>query len=65
MFGFKEVKTREKNLFVSKSEKSKAISKVERDSLGRITKIVMDTNNPNAFNFESPNEVFEVAEQVQ
>ena len=61
MFGFKEIKSHEKNLFVSKSEKSKAISKVERDSLGRITKIVMNTDDPNAFNFESPNEVFEVA----
>ena len=62
MFGFKEIKSHEKNLFaVSKSEKSKAISKVERDSIGRITKIVMDTNNLNAFDFESPNEVFEVA----
>ena len=61
MFGFREIKSYEKNLFVSKSEKSKAISKVERDSLGRITKIVMDTNNPDSFNFESPNEVFEVA----
>lgn len=62
MLGFREIKSHEKNLFVSKSEKSAAISKVERDSLGRITKIVMDTNNPNAFNFESPNEVLEVAE---
>ena len=60
MFGFKEVKTREKNLFVG-SNKSAAIKSVERDSLGRISKIVMDTNNPLAFDFESLNEVFEVA----
>lgn len=64
MFGFREIKTCEKNLFVSKSEKSKAIKSVERDSLGRIIKIVMDTNNHNAFNFESPNEVLEVAEHL-
>lgn len=64
MFGFREIKSNEKNLFVSKSEKSKAISKVERDSLGRITKIVMNTDDPNAFNFESPNEVLEVAEHL-
>ena len=61
MFGFREIKSHEKNLFVSKSEKSKAIKSVERDHLGRIIKIVMDTNNHNAFNFESPNEVLEVA----
>lgn len=61
MFGFREIKSHEKNLFVSKSEKSKAIKSVERDSLGRIIKIVMDTNNHNAFNFKSPNEVLEVA----
>ena len=61
MFGFREIKSHEKNLFASKSEKSKAIKSVERDSLGRIIKIVMDTNNHNAFNFESPNEVLEVA----
>lgn len=61
MFGFREIKSHEKNLFVSKSEKSKAIKSVERDHLGRIIKIVMDTNNNNAFNFESPNEVLEVA----
>ena len=64
MFGFREIKSNEKNLFVSKSEKSKAISKVERDSLGRITKIVINTDDPNAFNFESPNEVLEVAEHL-
>lgn len=60
MFGFREIKSHEKNLFVSKSEKSKAIKSVERDHLGRIIKIVIDTNNKNAFNFESPNEVLEV-----
>lgn len=64
MFGFREVKSNEKNLFVSKSEKSKAIKSVERDNLGRIVKIVMDTNNHNAFNFVSPNEVLEVAEHL-
>ena len=64
MFGFREIKSNEKNLFVSKSEKSKAIKFVERDNLGRIVKIVMDTNNHNAFNFESPNEVLEVAEHL-
>ena len=61
MFGFREIKSNEKNLFVSKSEKSKAIKSVERDNLGRIIKIVIDTNNHNAFNFVSPNEVLEVA----
>ena len=61
---FREIKSREKNLFVSKSEKSKAISKVERDSLGRITKIMMNADEPNAFNFESLNEVLEVAEHI-
>ena len=64
MFGFREIKSHEKNLFVSKSEKSKAIKSVERDHLGRIIKIVMDTNNNNAFNFVSPNEVLEVAEHL-
>ena len=64
MFGFSEIKSNEKNLFVSKSEKSKAIKSVERDNLGRIIKIVIDTNNHNAFNFESPNEVLEVAEHL-
>ena len=64
MFGFREIKSNEKNLFVSKSEKSKAIKSVERDNLGRIVKIVMDTNNHNAFNFVSPNEVLEVAEHL-
>lgn len=67
MFGFKEIKSHEKNLFASAGaagDKSTAIKSVERDSLGRITKIVMDTNNPNAFNFESPNEVFEVAKHL-
>ncbi len=61
MFGFKEIKSHEKNLFASAGDKSTAIKSVERDSLGRITKIVMNTDDPNAFNFESPNEVFEVA----
>ena len=64
MFGFREIKSREKNLFAQKSEKSKAIKSVERDHFGRIIKIVMDTNNHNAFNFESPNEVLEVAEHI-
>ena len=64
MFGFREIKSNEKNLFVSKYEKSKAIKSVERDNLGRIIKIVIDTNNHNAFNFESPNEVLEVAEHL-
>ena len=64
MFGFREIKSNEKNLFVSKSEKSKAIKSVERDHLGRIIKIVMDTNNDSAFNFVSPNEVLEVAEHL-
>ena len=67
MAGFREiveVKPHEKNLFKknpNQTNKASAIKTVERDSLGRITKIVLDTDNPNAFNFESPNEVFEVA----
>ena len=65
MFSFREIKSREKNLFASKSEKSKAIKSVERDHLGRIIKIVMDTNNRDAFNFVSPNEVLEVAEHTK
>jgi len=57
-----EVKPYEKNL--NKSSKSTTIKTVERDSLGRITKIVMNADDPNAFNFESLNEVLEVAEHI-
>lgn len=40
-----------------------AIKSVERDALGRVTKIEIDTDNPEAFNFESVNAVYEAAKQ--
>lgn len=43
--------------------KPDAIKSVERDALGRVTKIEIDTDHPEAFNFESVNAVYEAAKQ--
>lgn len=40
-----------------------AIKSVERDALGRVTKIEIDTDHPEAFSFESVNAVYEAAKQ--
>ena len=43
--------------------KPDAIKSVEKDALGRITKIEIDTDHPEAFNFKSVNAVYEAAKQ--